>query len=212
MSSHISPSKAVDYAISKYRAKKEPRIIAKFVKVNVPYPPKKLALLVFKKEKTILLWGKDQNNKWRYVSTYPLMASSGSLGPKLKEHDKQIPEGIYKLTMFNPYSNYHLSMMLNYPNAFDKLHAHYDGRKKLGGEIFLHGKTFSVGCLAVGDDAIEELFLISRRAGLDHIRVVIAPNDLRIAKPATNLYYQPKWLPELYNQLAKVLKQFPVTT
>ena len=102
----------------------------------------------------------------------------------------------------------HLSMMVNYPNQFDRLQASKEGRRKLGNNIFIHGKSMSVGCLAVGDRAIDQLFLLGRRIGLDHMRLIIAPNDLRKDKPATATFAQPRWLPELYKQIEVALKEF----
>ncbi|MDF1757636.1 MAG: L,D-transpeptidase family protein [Legionellaceae bacterium] len=211
MSSHVKSNVSVDKAIAKYSLKKEPQLKSIFKKAKISYPPKNIALLAFKKEQKIQLWAKDNDSSWRYIKTYPLTASSGGLGPKLKQYDKQIPEGIYKLTMFNPFSTMHLSMMIDYPNNFDKSHANLDGRSDLGGDIFLHGKSYSVGCLAVGNTAIEQLFLLARRVGLSHIQVIIAPNDLRIAKPATNKFSQPRWLPELYRKIELALNKFPLS-
>lgn len=210
MSYHISPSQAIKSAVLRYGLRKEPQLMAHFYKAGVAYPPKDIALLAFKKEQNIQLWAKDQQNSWRYIHTYPLTAYSGRLGPKLKEYDRQIPEGIYRLTTFNPYSTMHLSMMINYPNEFDQQQANKDGRRKLGGDIFLHGKAASVGCLAVGDSAIDELFLLTHRVGLSHVQLIIAPNDLRKNKPATNILAQPKWLPVLYRKIGKALNRFPL--
>lgn len=154
------------------------------------------------------MWAKNENQSWRYIHKYPLTAFSGRLGPKLKERDGQIPEGIYRLTTFNPFSSWHLSMMINYPNSFDRMQASRDGRRRLGNNIFLHGKSVSVGCLAVGDRAIDQLFLLARRVGLSHIKVIIAPNDLRKEKPATSTFAQPRWLPDLYRQITSALSPF----
>jgi murein L,D-transpeptidase YafK len=208
MSSHIS-SKSVDKAIALYSLKKEPELISMFKRAKVQYPPKQIALLAFKKEQHIELWAKDKSDAWKFIHTYPLTAFSGNLGPKLKERDGQIPEGIYRLTMFNPYSTMHLSIMIDYPNGFDRAQAFSDGRKNLGGDIFLHGKDKSVGCLAVGDRAIEQLFLLVRRVGLNNTQVIIAPNDLRLARPATDIITQPKWLPKLYQKINLALSKFP---
>ena len=102
-------------------------------------------------------------------------------------------------------------MMINYPNEFDLQHARKDGRNQLGGNIFLHGKSLSVGCLAVGDRAIDELFLLARRVGLEHVQLIIAPNDLRKEKPATAQSEQPQWLPELYQHISLALRKFPIS-
>lgn len=211
MSSRISTAQAINSAIIRYGLHKEPHLMSYFAKAGVAYPPKDIALLAFKKEQHIQLWAKDNREHWRHVHTYPLTASSGTLGPKLREYDKQIPEGIYKLITFNPHSSMHLSMMINYPNEFDREQANKDGRRKLGGDIFLHGKATSVGCLAVGDTAIDELFLLTHRVGLQHVQLIIAPNDLRKAKPATNTLIQPRWLPVLYQKIGKALTRFPLS-
>ena len=211
MAPKLDWNQAVDKAINRYGLRMEPQLIKFFSKAHVSYPPKDIALLAFKKEREVQLWAKDDKEKWYFIHKYPMTAFSGNLGPKLKEHDRQIPEGIYRLTSFNPFSSMHLSMMINYPNNFDKLQAIKDGRNKLGNNIFLHGKSFSVGCLAVGDSAIDQLFLLVHRVGLNHVQLIIAPNDLRQGKPATPTFAQPRWLPELYKTITQALNQFPTT-
>ncbi|RMX03409.1 hypothetical protein EAW55_07915 [Legionella jordanis] len=209
MAPKLNWEQAVDKAIAKYGLRTEPELKRFFANAHVAYPPNDVALLAFKKERQLELWAKDDNQTWQFIHTYPLTAFSGRLGPKLKERDGQIPEGIYRLITFNPFSSMHLSMMIDYPNNFDRLQAIKDGRKQLGNNIFLHGKSLSVGCLAVGDRAIDQLFLLARRVGLRHVKVIIAPNDLRVAKPATSNFAQPRWLPELYKQISTALNQFP---
>lgn len=208
MAPKLNFDNAVNNAIAKYGLRTEPEMIRFFEKSNVSYPPKDIALLAFKKERKLELWARNENQSWRFIHSYPLTATSGRLGPKLKERDGQIPEGIYRLTTFNPFSSMHLSMMIDYPNNFDRLQASKDGRKKLGDNIFLHGKSLSVGCLAIGDHAIDQLFLLSRRVGLNHTKVIIAPNDLRVEKPATSNFAQPRWLPELYKNITAALNEF----
>ncbi len=209
MAPKLNWDQAVDNAISKYGLRTEPELKRFFAQAHVPYPPKDIALLAFKKERQLELWAKNDSHAWRFIHSYNLTAFSGRLGPKLKERDGQIPEGIYKLTNFNPFSSMHLSMMIDYPNHYDKLQASKDGRKGLGNNIFLHGKSLSVGCLAVGDRVIDQLFLLARRVRLNHVKLIIAPNDLRIAKPATSNFAQPRWLPDLYKQITNALTQFP---
>lgn len=208
MAPKLNWEQAVENAIIKYGLRTEPEMKLFFARSNVEYPPKDIALLAFKKERKLELWAKNENKSWRFIHTYPLTAISGRLGPKLKERDGQIPEGVYRLITFNPFSSMHLSMMIDYPNYFDRLQASKEGRKNLGDNIFLHGKSISVGCLAIGDHAIDQLFLLSRRVGLNHTRVIIAPNDLRKEKPATSLFAQPRWLPELYKQIHYALREF----
>jgi murein L,D-transpeptidase YafK len=99
------------------------------------------------------------------------------LGPKLREGDRQVPEGVYRIASLNPNSRFHLSMEVNYPNDFDRAMAAKDGRVNLGGQIFIHGGTASIGCLAMGDAVIERLFVLVARVGRENVRVVIAPGE-----------------------------------
>lgn len=208
-SNPITLNEAIEQAIQRYGLQTEPELKTFFKQAEVKYPPKKIALLAFKKEQHLQLWAKNKNKSWQHIHTYPLTASSGSLGPKLKENDLQIPEGIYKLTAFNPFSQMHLSMKINYPNAFDKKKALKEGRQQLGGDIFLHGKAESVGCLAVGNHAIDQLFMLSHQVGLNQVQLIIAPSDLRLGgKPKTKIH--PRWLPELYQSIEKKLNLFPL--
>lgn len=202
---------AIDQAIARYGVRTEPELMSFFSKAKVAYPPHEIALLGFKKEQKLQLWAKNKHQQWKYIHTYPITANSGRLGPKLKERDGQIPEGIYRLTSFNPFSTWHLSMMINYPNEFDRLQASKDGRKKLGGNIFIHGKATSVGCLAIGDAAIDQLFFLTHLVGLHHVTLIIAPNDLRKDKPATSIFAQPRWLPELYQNIQNALAPFSLS-
>lgn len=210
MSRKVNIDQAIDHAIARYGLHKEPQLKHWFQQAHVAYPPKKIALLAFKQEKEVQLWAKDNQKaaRWHHIHTYPLTAYSGHLGPKLKEHDRQIPEGVYRLVAFNPFSSMHLSLMINYPNNFDRLQAQKEGRTKLGGDIFLHGKSMSVGCLAVGDYAIDQLFLLTRRVGLRNTELIIAPNDLRKHKPATFAMNQPTWVNQLYANINKSLQPF----
>ncbi len=211
MGPKLNWEKAIDNAIRKYGIKTEPQLMHFFTEAKVSYPPQDIALLAFKQERQVQLWAKNEGQSWRHIHTYPLTAYSGRLGPKLRENDLQIPEGVYRLTSLNPFSSMHLSMMINYPNNFDRLQAIKDGRRNLGNNIFLHGKTYSVGCLAVGDKAIDQLFFLVHRVGLNHVQLIIAPNDLRRDKPATSNFAQPRWLPELYKNIEQALSHFPVT-
>ncbi|HAT8179418.1 TPA: hypothetical protein JA361_08085 [Legionella pneumophila] len=208
MAPKLNWDKAIENAIKRYGLRVEPQLISYFSKAGVSYPPKEIALLAFKSERKVELWAKNPNQAWTHIHNYPLTGFSGRLGPKLRENDKQIPEGIYKLVNFNPFSSMHLSMMINYPNSFDRQKGYMDGRKELGNNIFIHGKNLSVGCLAVGDLAIDQLFILARRVGLKNIQVIIAPNDLRYQKPSTSTFAQPRWLPELYKQISESLKPF----
>jgi len=208
MAPKLSWDKAIEHAVNKYGLRAEPQLIKFFKNANVSYPPKEIALLAFKSERKVELWAKNPEEEWRHIHNFPLTGFSGRLGPKLRENDRQIPEGVYKLVNFNPFSSMHLSMMINYPNSFDREKGYADGRRELGNNIFIHGKNLSVGCLAVGDLAIDQLFILARRVGLNNIQIIIAPNDLRKDKAITTNFAQPRWLPELYKKIAESLKPF----
>ncbi len=208
MGKKLDWNKAIDQAVSRYGIRYEPEIQNWFKQANVAYPPKEIALLAFKSEQKIHLWAKDDKNQWKDVHQFSLTAFSGKLGPKLQEHDMQIPEGIYQIKSFNPFSSFHLSLMVNYPNRFDKIKGIKDRRKKLGNNIFIHGSNLSAGCLAIGNKGIDQLFLLVRRTGLSNVKLIIAPNDMRCNKPKTPITGQPKWLPQLYAKINNALKPF----
>jgi murein L,D-transpeptidase YafK len=118
----------------------------------------------------------------------------------------QVPEGIYRITKLNPNSNYHLSMRLNYPNAFDISHARQEGRGSLGSDIYIHGSNFSSGCLAMGDKSIEELFVMVAQVGAENVKVVIAPHDPRVKPLKADSEKLPAWTPELYATITREIE------
>jgi hypothetical protein len=176
-----------------------------FAKAKVSYPPKEITLIALKQEKKLELWAKDSGEP-RFIRDYYILATSGGAGPKLLQGDRQVPEGIYRIVGLNPNSHYHLSMKINYPNEFDLAHAWQERRFNPGGDIFIHGKTASVGCLAMGDEAIEELFVLAAQVGADHVKVVIAPRDPRIFPLETASEKLPAWAPELYSIISREIK------
>jgi hypothetical protein len=102
-----------------------------------------------------------------------------------------------------------LSMKVSYPNEFDQQMAQRDGRTRLGGDIFIHGKNVSIGCVALGDPAIEHLFTLVADTGMARTRVIIAPNDLRVAGASTS-GSMPLWVGQLYRNIAAALADFPI--
>lgn len=180
-----------------------------FQKAGVAYPPKRLALLAFKDEQRMEIWAKNRKKgRWRFIKAYPILAKSGGPGPKLREYDRQIPEGFYRIISLDPFSSLHLSMQLNYPNAFDLWHAQKEGRNHPGNNIFIHGKALSAGCLAIGDKAIEDLFVLVYDTGRGNTEVVIAPNDLRQSVALLPNKPFPSWVRDLDSQLRHKLQQF----
>lgn len=201
-------AQATKQVTQQYASSADQKLAPHFQKAAISYPPKKIALLTFKQEQKIELWAKDSNSSWQYIKNYPLTAFSGKLGPKLKANDMQIPEGIYHISWLNPFSQQHLSMKLDYPNSFDRTYAKVDGRKQLGGDIFIHGKDTSAGCLAIGDPAINELFVLVSRVGTGNTQVIISPTDLRKSNSPEIRPDHPRWVPQLYQTLSLELQPF----
>lgn len=195
-------------AVRIYGVNARTRLAPHFRRAGVAYPPKRIALLAFKQERRVALWAGDAKS-WRFIRSYPILAASGRAGPKLRQGDYQVPEGLYRIEWLNPMSSYHLSMKVNYPNDFDRRQAALDGRTRLGGDIFIHGKNVSIGCIALGDPAIEELFTLAADTGPQRIRVIIAPNDLR-AGGAPMSEATPLWVAGLYRTIAAALVEFPL--
>ncbi|MEM7602203.1 MAG: L,D-transpeptidase family protein, partial [Verrucomicrobiota bacterium] len=138
-----------------------------------------LVLIGLKEEKQLEVWLTNQEGFHRKIRSYPFTAYSGALGPKLNEGDLQIPEGIYDVEYLNPQSSYHLSIKLNYPNSFDRARAAESERTRLGGDIFIHGRAVTIGCIPIGDEAIEDLFAIVAQVGKSKVTTIIAPRDFR---------------------------------
>jgi murein L,D-transpeptidase YafK len=204
----ITGPRTVADVVAKYGPAARQRLVPQFRRAGLPYPPREVALLVFKRERRLAVWARG-DREWRFVRAYPVLAASGHAGPKLREGDQQVPEGVYRIEHLNPNSSYHLSMKVNYPNDFDRRMAKNDGRTRLGGDIFFHGNSVSIGCVATGDPAIEEVFTLVAQTGASKVRVIIAPNDLRTAR-AVRHPEAPRWTSSLYQTIAAALTSFPV--
>ena len=204
---HLAPRGIAD-VLRIYGPEARARLAPSFARARVAYPPKRIALLAFKRERRLAVWAGDATT-WHFIRAYPILAASGKAGPKLRQGDYQVPEGLYRIAYLNPASSYHLSMNVSYPNTFDRQQAALEHRTRLGGDIFIHGKDVSIGCLAMGDSAIEELFTLVADTGPQRVRVIIAPNDLRTA-PAPAVPDTPAWVTDLYRTIAAALADFPV--
>ncbi|NUM55553.1 MAG: L,D-transpeptidase family protein [Candidatus Hydrogenedentes bacterium] len=193
--------------VKQYGPAARERLRSRFDAADCLFPPARIALLAFKDSRRVELYA-ENDGRWSFIRDYPIVAASGNAGPKLREGDRQVPEGIYAIDGLNPNSAFHLSMKVNYPNEFDRAMAGADGRTDLGGDIFIHGRDASIGCLAMGDAAIEELFTLAAEVGIENSRVVIAPTDLRTQTPE-RYDAQPVWLPELYANVRAELQRYP---
>ena len=114
---------------------------------------------IFKEEALLEVWIQSRG-VYEHLKTYKICAYSGELGPKEKTGDMQAPEGFYKVTksLLNPNSKFHLSFNLGYPNAYDRVH------KRTGSFLMVHGNCVSVGCYAMTDEKIEEIYALVGKA------------------------------------------------
>lgn len=183
------------------------RMAPDFQRIAMDYPPKRVTLVGLKHEKRLEVWVSDDRSPLQRLKSYPILGASGTLGPKLREGDRQVPEGLYRLESLNPNSLYHVALRVNYPNAFDKAKGSLDGRRNLGGDIMIHGKRCSIGCLAMGDDAAEELFCLAADVGLPNITAILSPVDLRVRELPPEIPEGPSWLPELYGVVKQALSE-----
>ena len=123
---------------------------------------------------------KKTETLYKKLITYEICSRSGQLGPKRKEGDYQVPEGFYRINMFNPSSNFHLSLGINYPNTSDKRKSR---EPKLGGNIFIHGACVTIGCLPMTNEGIKEIYLYAvhaRNNGQSNIPVYIFPFKMTV--------------------------------
>lgn len=200
--------RTVSDVVNIYGEQARSRIKPYFEKANISYPPKDVTFLAMKDTDLLEVWASN-GNSWVHVKDYNIQAASGRLGPKLREGDRQVPEGIYKVIGLNPNSSYHLSMKLNYPNKFDLSWAQKENRTQPGSNIFIHGKALSIGCLAMGDEAIEELFVLGNDVGISNIKVIITPTDPRAGKLIPPTESKP-WVKELYQDIESAFEPYKV--
>ena len=115
---------------------------------------------LFKEESELEVWKQDRNGRFALLKTYPICRWSGELGPKIKEGDRQAPEGFYTITpgQMNPNSQYYLSFDLGYPNAYDRAHG------RTGAQLMVHGDCSSRGCYSMTDEQISEIYALGRDA------------------------------------------------
>ncbi len=169
--------------------------------------PREIILVAFKEERTLQVYAKDYDGI-KLIKEYPFTAYSGKLGPKLREGDRQIPEGIYKVEYLNPNSSYYLSIKVDYPNAFDKSKTELTNQADMGGDIFIHGKSATIGCIPIGDEAIEEVFLLTQKAINNNVKVIISPRDFRVNSSYPKIEGM-DWENELYEIINNELKTLP---
>jgi murein L,D-transpeptidase YafK len=149
---------------------------------------------IFKEESELEVWKQRDDGRYYHFKTYPVCNWSGDLGPKVKQGDRQAPEGFYTVTreQMNPDSKYHLAMNLGYPNTYDRAH------RRTGEFLMIHGKCKSAGCYAMTDALIEEIYAMARETfvgGHDSFQVHAFPfrmSDENMARYARHEAY-PFW-------------------
>lgn len=148
----------------------------KLTECSIPTTRINIYLRAFKLDRELEVWVKEKGRKaYVLLTTYPFCASSGVLGPKRRQGDLQIPEGFYHIDRFNAWSNFHLSLGINYPNRSDRMKK---SGKDPGGDIFIHGNCVTIGCIPITDDKIKELYILAveaRNSGQRWIPVHIFP-------------------------------------
>lgn len=201
----VRVQKTVEDRLAQYGDSARRRLLPYFEEAQAPYPPDKLVFVGVKQEKKLEVWAAGVNGQFKLIRAYSILGASGRLGPKLREGDRQVPEGIYRIESLNPNSKYHLSMRINYPNEFDRAHAKEENRANLGGDIMIHGGRASIGCIAMGDEAIEDLFILAAETGIERITVILTPVDLRKTELPALPYPLPEWTAICYDRIKQQL-------
>lgn len=171
----VGSAPALADRVKEVRTRRAADVKALLEAAGLPSPVDEVYLRAFKQERQLELWAGKAGQALVLVKTYPFCAASGELGPKRKEGDFQVPEGLYEVPEFNPTSSYHLSMKVSYPNASDRVRS---DAKRPGGLIYLHGNCASIGCIAIEDGPIEEVYLIALDARRRPLRFDIFPMRL----------------------------------
>ena len=169
---------------------KEDTLKKQFAAKGLPWPAKYLYIRSFKYDGQLEIWVKNERKEpFKLFKTYKVCAMAGTLGPKRMAGDYQVPEGFYYINEFNPNSNYHLSLGLNYPNQSDKI---LSDSVRPGGDIYIHGSCVTVGCIPLTDQFIDEVYILAayaKNAGEDYIPVHIYPVRYNVKKSMDYLIY-----------------------
>lgn len=180
-----------------------------FAKAGVTYPAKRYTFVAIKDVKRLRVYAEGASGKSRLIREMPILAASGGAGPKLREGDRRVPEGIYAVESLNPRSLYHVALRVNYPNAEDRSRAKADGRTNPGGDIMIHGKAASIGCLAMGDAGAEDLFTLVARAGRENVSLIFTPTDFNKNPGFAPPTGSPAWVAERYAKLKTAMAALP---
>lgn len=157
-------------------AKHDPLLREAFKKKGLNYPADNIYIRSFKATNEMEIWVKNKDaDTFTLFKKYDICALSGSLGPKRWEGDRQVPEGFYFISDFNDRSDFHLSMLINYPNYSDLI---LGNKMTPGSAIYIHGGCYTVGCLPMTNEIIEEIYILSlttKMNGQNNIPVHVFP-------------------------------------
>ncbi|HYJ37088.1 MAG TPA: L,D-transpeptidase family protein [Chitinophagaceae bacterium] len=188
-------------------SRKEDTLRKQFEEKGLKWPAKFIYIRSFKYDSQLEVWVKQTpKEKYKLFKTYKVCALAGTLGPKRMQGDYQVPEGVYHINEFNPKSQYHLSLGLNYPNASDRI---LSDSLQPGGDIYIHGSCVTTGCIPVTDKQIEDIYLLAMHAkdeGQDFIPVHIFPVHFKNKSSNDYLNRYLKDFPE-YTPMVHSLKQ-----
>lgn len=210
----------VDYQRSFSRAgdalrSKEDTLRKQFQAKGLVWPAKYIYIRSFKYDGQLEVWVKNERKEpFKLFKAYRVCAMAGTLGPKRMAGDYQVPEGFYYINEFNPNSNYHLSLGLNYPNQSDKV---LSDSIRPGGDIYIHGSCVTVGCIPLTDEYIDEVYILAayaKASGEDYIPVHIYPVRYNVKKSADYLAYLTKsdaQLKKFEDNLEEVYNHFELT-
>lgn len=158
-----------------------------FKNANLNYPPSDILLISYKAEGELQLWVKQYNN-YRFFKSYDVCKKSGDFGPKREQGDHQVPEGLYNINIFNPTSNFHLSLGINYPNKSDRI---LSSSNNLGGDIYIHGDCVTIGCLPMTDDIIKEIYVlmsVTKNNNISNLPIYLFP--FKFSKLTEYIFYK----------------------
>lgn len=200
---------SVSSRIAQFGGAVHARLDPVFSAAGVPYPPAHVTLVGLKEEKMLEVYARGSSGPIRFIHAYPILAASGIAGPKLAEGDRQVPEGFYAIEALNPNSLFHLSLRVNYPSPADHEQAKLDARTNLGDDIMIHGADVSTGCLAMGDEAAEDLFVLAALTGIENVTVILSPVDFRVRQLPPGARTDLPWMQDRYRELEAALRQLP---
>ncbi len=193
-------------------ARTQDSIQKQFEREHLTWPPQEMYIRSFKYDRQLEVWVRsDVKEPYKLFKTYKVCTQSGTTGPKRAEGDYQVPEGFYYINEFNPNSNYHLALGLNYPNASDRI---LSDSLRPGSAIYIHGSCVSTGCIPLTDSYIEELYVIAsnvKAQGQEFIPVHIFPVRYNVKKSMEYLTENMKTRPTLRqfnNNLKEVFDYF----